>query len=915
MHGDLPARYSFPKITTISYIVCKEVILRALVFIWFLLLQAASLAPLTAQVYTKARTLTVQNGLSDNSVNCLYKDHTGYMWIGTRHGLNRYDGHAFQIFTPSTTNSISNEVINAIAGSPDDGIWVATMNGLNYYDPERHKWHTLMPGPIADKSDLPNNLVWDIHFGSDGLLWIASDVFEFSSYNTKTQQFTYYDWPAFAKTIPTKAASSYTSIQKFVPKSPHEFWLGTTRGLVHLDIRTGKFKWLGAGFNGSVTGIYYDAKAGKVFLSVDEGKCFVYDEKDSSYKEMVIVPESYPSILVANSRYNEIWMPASMGLLKINGDNNHLSQYNAGISASLLPGAVKTVYKDNTGIRWVGTTNGVAVYDAGRSATFLPLLPVSNKSASNNMGGLCFDDQSRSYFVCSLNPAAVFVVPTDGGTIRTIVADATGNRFSACNNIRIDNDSNVWLLTDRHVYRFNRARQTFELFPTPNRGADVGFRTFTQDETGDYWFGTFLQSIYHYDMHTKRFDSIIFPFLPWTKKIGCLNYDPFSESVWISAYGSDVIRYDVKTGSMEGFEDRAGLSALNLANDIITDHRGNIWMATSGGGIFRFDKDQRSFKQFDMRTGLPGNSFMSLCEDNEGHIWQLSERGINVIDSAGRTADLYANSQAFDFSTYTSDTRSPHGLFFNKQRNEVATAVAGGLYRVPTTMPDHNRPFRVVITSVSTGNRDTVEEQSTKQLVQHLPYHYNQLAFNFAGLYYGDPQAVFYEYKLSGYDHHWIRTNTFSALYQNLPAGNYFFQVRARYNNGQVAGETPGYTFNIVPPFWKTTLFIVAMVLLFIAAIAWLIYSLLIKLRTEKILHAFATSLYAQNSIEDISWDAARNCVVMLGLTDCVIYWYEEDRQLLLQKAAYGPKNPWQREIYNTLAIPLGKGIVGSVDR
>lgn len=844
------------------------------------------------------------------------------MWIGTRHGLNQYDGHAFKVFKPSTANSISNEVINAIAESPDGKIWVATMNGLNYYDLQQNRWHTLMPGNMSNRNDVPNSLVWDICFGADGLLWIASDVFEFSSYNTKTHQFTYYDWPAFAKTIPTRAVSRYTSIQKFVPGSHNEFWLGTTRGLVHLDTRTGQFKWLGSGFNGNVAGLYYDSVAGKVFLSAEEGKCFVYDEKDSSYKEMVIVPESYPSTLVVANQHNELWLPASTGLLKIQREKNciSLSQHIANFSASLLPGAVRTVYKDNMGIWWIGTTNGVAVYDAGRSVTFLPLLPVSDKSASNNMGGVCFDERSNSYFVCSLNPAAIFIVPAGGGAIRKIMTAADGKRFSACNHISCDKNKNLWLLTDRSVYRFDRTQQAFVLFPTPNRNADVGFRTFTQDSTGNYWFGTFLQSIYHYNTREKRFDSISFPFLPWTKKIGCLSYDPSRQSVWISAYGSDVIRYDLLTGKMEGFEDLPGLSAMNMANDITTDHLGNTWIGTSGGGVFRFNRNQsrdspegRSFRRFDMRTGLSGNSFMSLCEDADGHIWLLSERGIDVIDSGGRTVDVYKNSQTFDFSTYTSDTRSPHTLFFNRQRNEVVTAVGGGLYLIPTTQPERNRPFNVVITGIRTGNRDTVKEQSTQQLLQQLPYHNNLLQFSFAGLYYGAPQAVFYEYKLSGYDRHWMRADNYSVSYQNLPAGNYFFQVRARYNNGQIAGETRGYTFNIVPPFWKTTLFIVAMALLIVAAIAWLVYSLQLKLKTERIIHAFASSLYGQNTIGDISWDTARNCVVMLGFTDCVIYWYEEDRQLLVQKAAYGPKNPWQREIYNSLAIPLGKGIVGSV--
>ena len=205
-----------------------------------LIIQLIWSGAVAAQIYSKARILTVENGLSDNRVNCFYKDRSGYIWIGTRNGLNRYDGHAFRVFRPSSRNSISNEVINSIAEDDKGTIWVGTMNGLNRYDPTLNHWETILPDPLKKSVGLPNNLVWDIQFSKEGLLWIASDVFEFSSYNPVSRQFTHYDWPGFAKTVPKTGASHYTSIHKFLAKSPYEFWLGTNRGLVHLDIRTGK---------------------------------------------------------------------------------------------------------------------------------------------------------------------------------------------------------------------------------------------------------------------------------------------------------------------------------------------------------------------------------------------------------------------------------------------------------------------------------------------------------------------------------------------------------------------------------------------------------------------------------------------------------------------------------------------------
>ena len=96
-------------------------------------------------------------------------------------------------------------------------------------------------------------------------------------------------------------------------------------------------------------------------------------------------------------------------------------------------------------------------------------------------------------------------------------------------------------------------------------------------------------------------------------------------------------------------------------------------------------------------------------------------------------------------------------------------------------------------------------------------------------------------------------------------------------------------------------------------AVYWVIRSLQQRLKEEKIISAFATSLYGQKTVEDIFWSTAKNCVEKIGFVDCVIYQLDETGEVLLQKAAFGPKNPWRREIINRIEIPVGKGIVGSV--
>lgn len=89
--------------------------------------------------------------------------------------------------------------------------------------------------------------------------------------------------------------------------------------------------------------------------------------------------------------------------------------------------------------------------------------------------------------------------------------------------------------------------------------------------------------------------------------------------------------------------------------------------------------------------------------------------------------------------------------------------------------------------------------------------------------------------------------------------------------------------------------------------------TLLEELEAERAVTFFATSLLHQSTVDEILWDVAKNCIARLGFVDCVVYWLDADRGVLVQKAAHGPKNPVDFEIFQPLEIPLGRGIVGSV--
>ena len=768
-----------------------------------------------AQLYFKTKNLSTENGLSDNRVTCFHKDKKGFMWIGTRNGLNRYDGHSFKTFRPAAGNSISNEIINDIAEDSKGRIWIATMEGLNIYDPDANIWTCMMPDPDTLVRAIPNFIVWDIMIDKNDLVWIASDVHAFCSYDFNRDQFTYYDWPRFARSNPATKQYKYKSIQKFSAKSDNEFWLGTTIGLMLLNTDTKQFRFIGSGgYFAHLNEMVYDPDNKKVFISTEESKLFSYDETENKYNEIFADEAQYPSTSFFQPGQNEIWMPSEKGLIKISNDRKkiRLEQNIPQLTGTLLSGGTMSVYTDDNDIRWVATKNGISVFDPSSGySSFLPLLPVSDKESINNMGGVFYDDSSQCYFVCSLNPAAVFVINRVTGQIDKIMTDANGNPFQLCINIENDRHNNLWLLTDDHVYNYDRNTGKFILFTTPNNGTKMTFRDMLHDEEGNYWFAPYNGRLFYYNTVQKKFTVPKDSSLKRIRNITGIKTVANNGEILIGSFGENIYTYNLFTGKKEFYQDKKGTEALSLINDIDRDANGTLWVATSSGGVFKYNPDmpfQKAFTGIDMRAGLTNNNILSLCSDDDTTLWVLSGNGLSAMNTKGKFLFNLKDELPFNFTSYTSDNIFPHDIFFSSANKELLVGVGGGLLIHSLKQKNNLASFPIVITSIKPSGKTLTDLQINEASALRIPYRSNSILFEFAGLYYGNDAGLVFEYRLHGYDKDWVNANkNFEASYQNLPPGKYSFYVRAREKGGIVVSEMQGYSFRIIPSFWQTLWF------------------------------------------------------------------------------------------------------------
>jgi len=854
-----------------------------------------------SQLYLNARLLTTANGLSDNRITAIYKDAKGYIWIGTKNGLNKYNGQSFTIYKPAKENSISNEIINCITGDKEGNIWVGTMHGLNRLDAVTNTWTNWVPDSVGNHTNtLHNFLIWDLKWDETGVLWIACDIKEFTSYNPSTQKFQYYDWPGFVKTISgSKTKEGYHAIQSFVQKNSEEFWLASNKGLVHLNTRTRKFTFAGSNYYADVIDIQYDAESQQVWVSLEGGQVFRYTESSGRYEELIPEQEPYPSTYLPNKQEKESWIASEQGLLKAGFKTKklRLNRNIPSLSFSLPPGGVTTTYIDSTGIGWIGTPNGLFMQDFKfATAAFLPLIAIPDREGTNRMGGVFFDEESDSYYVCSYDPSGLFVLSRNTGAIQLVRKDNKGDELSPCYGVkRLKNQ--LWLITRDRLYQINKKDHSIQHFPTPHDSAFPIYRDLEIDNQGVIWITSFNLGVLLFDTQRTQFSRLNAVGADRLNTAGTsLSYDSIQDKMWIGTYGNYLIEYSFKNKSLQPYYEKNGLvhyANLNLVHDLEIDSRGQLWVATNAGGIYRNNPAygfEKAFSPFDMRNGLKHNQFIAMTKGEDSILWLLSETGLSYIN-IHQPDEEHLVQNIPSISTFGSDPRYPHGIFYSDKNKEMGVAVAGGLLLYHPQPEAEKESFPLIV------RKDKSKIHS----------------FSIDALYYG-MQPLHFEYQLKGFFDSWTTTTSKHITFQNLSHGSYSFRIRAKDSDGNIITTSSPIDFTIAAPFWKQPWFLLSLIIAGIGMLYLIIEPLRQKVKDAKILNQFATSLYGKTSIDDIFWDVALNCIKLLEFEDCVIYQYDPERKVMVQRAAAGPKSPYvTREIINHLEIPLGKGIVGTV--
>jgi putative methionine-R-sulfoxide reductase with GAF domain/ligand-binding sensor domain-containing protein/two-component sensor histidine kinase len=308
------------------------------------------------------------------------------------------------------------------------------------------------------------------------------------------------------------------------------------------------------------------------------------------------------------------------------------------------------------------------------------------------------------------------------------------------------------------------------------------------------------------------------------------------------------------------------------------------------------------------------NIYLSiLFMDIKGILWAASDQGIYRYDPKLSTINLYDysdNLQGYGFNGNASLISRDSILYLG--------GINGLNYFRPDLLMVDAVEFKVFIASVIIGD-EKIFDIPDEQIV--LGYTRRSIEVAFASPYFNNPEKLKYRYKLEGLDSEWKYTNNDQHLrFTSLPPGEYSLQLQASINNVDWFPSENSFSFRIKPPFWLTWWFMSLMLSVFSLSLGLFVRSRnrrveekMEELEAEQAINYFSTRMAENQSIDDLLWDVARNCIGRLQFEDCVIYLVDEDRQLLVQKAAHGPKSPERFQIVDPIEIRIGEGITGKV--
>lgn len=873
-------------------------------------------------------TLQKQDGLSSNAVYCSYKDSTGFMWFGTQFGLNRFDGSGFKIYNRENGKmpALADGIVTSVTELGRDRIWVGTTKGLFYSDKQTGSFKQV-PFVKKNNTPIPEIAVEKLVKDNSNRLWIV----------TRHGLFVYREGKAMAASAIYNEAAGLDNVYIGGHATQYDpirngLWLGILKGLFFLDLKNGHllnyknnperrqlFDSL------SVESIAMD-KAGDIWISNTKHLLACYHFTTNRFEDVEYINEDTKwklangcTGLFVDSK-NRLWISSWLGkvFVKEPGKKQFIVLPDASPIPFNLPlGVFFDIYEDDQQNLWIGGAAGVSKLEPAGFLENIIELPENIFNPLSSFTELNAIQEAGTDSLWACRDDGLYVVDVKTGRNKQYIVSASEkkwNRFFDVQKI----SGECWCGTGDGIKILNPRTGQFRPFTFYAKGHEIKNRSVTwihQDRKGMIWFAAWADGVYIHDplsRQTKRVADLPEKLSGESATVNslCILEDKEGK-IWLSngEKGIRIFNYKDSSFSKPGSSNaKSTVPDELIVTAICEDGQLNKWLATTTRGILKLDNNGNLTDSITAANGLIVPYISVLLIDESGRMWAVNSEGLFYINTATKAVVKLHADMGPPLHDLMGAAFSTGNKLYGSMANKIAVIDILKVEKsVLSTSP--------LISGISVFEKEI--DFSPNKPALDLRYNQNFFSIEFSSPNHRNLSSLQYAYMLKGFDKGWVYCNRRQiASYTNVPNGRYSFLVKCTDENGKWMEKETIVDIYIKPPFWKTAWFIGA-VLLLVSAAGWYWYKRRLRQQQKKYIDNtidyFANSVYGQNSVDEICWDIARNCISQLRFEDCVVYLLDQQKNRMVQKAAYGPKNPKGHEIINPIEIEIGKGIVGTV--
>ena len=781
------------------------------------------------------RHFSVQQGLSDSYVTSIVQDRTGRVWVGTRNGLNCFNGYTFQVFrnSPIDKTSLAGNSVQCLFVSRSGQVWVGLLEGrVSCYDPVSESFRNYICYFPTEES---NGDVSAITEDEEGFLWITVDRRGLVRLNPETGGLVRYE-----HSDENPNSLSHNAVTSLARDASGLLWLTSWGGgldrfnpsgrlFSHFPIPGSeggdpRFDQLKCVFLDSRGNLWCGSTYLGVFRLTPDGRWSNYRQSEDHTKGL----RSNSITALAEDYSGKIWIGTANGLGLYHPDSNSFSAIEN--EDDLRSREVTSFLCDRDGSMWIGTPRGLLFYNPSMMKFDAVSLPTGDWQTGYTQSVL--KDSRGDVWICDEDGLAVVTEsPQAKAALRRI---HEGHMGTAGQCLFEDSSGCIWIGTwENYVIRYDPVSGKVEqiLLKRPGSPEGTALRdvyNFYEDHDGSIWIATEV-GLVRYDRSASLLDEPLFHsgdlIFPSDKATTVLR--DTQGTLWVGTkgglrrYGNDLALERVYLAGEEGALSDNDITALCQSQD------GTMWVGTSSG-LHRYDPHTDSFLLIRRSDDTAGFPIMGLVEDSEGRLWITTSSGIIAYDEKD------GSFHAFDEDDGLLSRVFVRGALSRASDGEILAGTIDGAARFyPGSINFRHRDYSAMIENLQIFNRPILPGEGnvldkavglTDRIV--LKHDQSTLSFQFVALDFLSPQKVRYAYRMDGVDDQWIRTRSDnrSATYANLSPGHYVFRVRASDEHDSWKGEEDSLEIVIRPPFYRTGLAYLTYFLLTLAAI-WLTVS------------------------------------------------------------------------------------------